>query len=125
MVNSPARYDIGTPGRSSEMEDEVGIEDGPARASALRFFTLERNPATQRDVEDEDDTMGDHNKHLRVTDDDDTMDSIGKMDDDDRRILTAAISEVDIVEVYSPVRVAAVAAKFGFTPGTSFDLTNG
>ena len=53
------------------------------------------------------------------------MDSIGMMDEDDKRILTAAISGVDITEIYSPVRVAAVAAKFGLTPGTSFDLTNG
>ena len=30
VANSPAKYDIGTPGRSSEMEDKVGIEDGPA-----------------------------------------------------------------------------------------------
>ena len=53
------------------------------------------------------------------------MDSIGTMNEDDKRILTAAISVVDITEAYSPVRVAAVAAKFGLTPGASFDLTNG
>ena len=55
---SPVRHDIGTPGRSDQMEDEVGIEDGPARASDLRLFTPERNTATNRGVEDEDDTMG-------------------------------------------------------------------
>ena len=85
---------------------------------------LELNPATKRDVEDEDDTMGEHNKHRRVAEDD-SRDSIGMMDKDDQRTLTAAISGVDITEVYSPVRVAAVAAKFGLTPGTSFDLKNG
>ena len=53
------------------------------------------------------------------------MDSIGKMEEDDRRILTAAISGVDITEVYSPATVAAVAAKFDLNPGTSFDLKNG
>ena len=53
------------------------------------------------------------------------MDSIGMTDKDDKRILTAAISGVDITEIYSLVRVAAVAAKFGLTPGTSFDLANG
>ena len=36
-----------------------------------------------------------------------------------------AISGVDITELYSLVRVAAVATRFGLTPGTSFDLTNG
>jgi hypothetical protein len=32
---------------------------------------------------------------------------------------------VDMTEVYSPVRVAAVAGRFGLKAGTSFDLTNG
>ena len=85
VANSPARYDFGTPSRSSEMEDEVGIEDGPARASDLRLFTPGRNPDTKSNVEDEDDTMGKHNKHRRVTGDD-TMESIGKMNEDDKRI---------------------------------------
>ena len=58
VADSPAKYDIGTPGRSSETEDEVGIEDGPARASGLRFSTPERNHSTKRDVNAEDDTMG-------------------------------------------------------------------
>ena len=44
----------------------------------------------KREVEDEDDTMGEHNKHRRVTGDD-SMDSISKMNEDDKRILTAAI----------------------------------
>ena len=47
------------------------------------------------------------------------------MSKDESWILNAAIFGVDITEVYSPVPVAAVAAKFGLTPGTSFDLTNG
>ena len=58
VADSPAKYDIGTPGRNIEMEDEAGIEDGPARSSDRRFSTPERNPATKRDAEDEDDTMG-------------------------------------------------------------------
>ena len=37
VADSPAKYDIGTPGRNIEMEDEVGIEDGPARSSDLCF----------------------------------------------------------------------------------------
>ena len=124
VAESPARYDIGTPGRGSGMEDEVGIEDGPVRPTDQRFTTPEQNPATKRDVEDEDDTMGEHNKRRRVTGDD-SMDSTGKMNEDYKRILMAAISGVDITEVYSPIRVAAVASKFGLAPGASFDLTNG
>ena len=68
--------------------------------------------------------MGKHNKHRRVTEDL-IMDSIGKVDKDDKRISTAATSGVDITEVYSPVRVVAMAAKIGLTPGTSFDLASG
>ena len=37
VANSPARYDSGTPGCNIEMEDKVGIEDWPVRASDLRF----------------------------------------------------------------------------------------
>ena len=39
--------------------------------------------------------------------------------------MASAILGVDVTEIYSPVRVAAVAAKFGMKPGSSFDLTNG
>ena len=35
LPNSPAKYDIGTPGRIIEMEDSIAIEDGPARALDL------------------------------------------------------------------------------------------
>ena len=55
VAETLARYDTGTPGRGSEMEDEVGIEDRPVRPTDRRFTTPERNPATKRDVEDEDD----------------------------------------------------------------------
>ena len=88
---------------------------------SLRLSGTQLRNAT---LEEEGDTMGEHNKHRRAAQDD-TMDSISKMDEDDKQRLTAAISGVDITEVYSPVRVAAVAAKFGLTPGTSFDVTNG
>ena len=43
----------------------------------------------------------------------------------DRHILRSVILGVDLTEIYSPVRVAAVASKFGLRAGTSFDLTNG
>ena len=47
------------------------------------------------------------------------------MSEVDRHILHGAILGVDLTEVYSPVRVAAVASKFRLRGGTSFDLTNG
>ena len=43
----------------------------------------------------------------------------------DRKILASVLLSVDITEVYSPTRVNQVAAKFGLTPGSSLDLTNG
>ena len=43
----------------------------------------------------------------------------------DRKILAAAILGVDISDVYSPERVAKVAAKIGLRAGSSFDLTSG
>ena len=43
----------------------------------------------------------------------------------DRIILAMAVRGVDITEVYSPERVAKACAKFGLTPGTSMDFTNG
>ena len=119
--SSPVRHDIGTPGRSDQMEDEVGIEDGPTRASDLRCSTPEGNPAMKRDVEDEDDTVGEDHTHPRVTAND-AIDSIDTMNEDERQILNAAIFGVDITEVYSPVRVAAVAGKFGLSPGMFFRL---
>ena len=63
-------------------------------------------------------------KHRHVTGND-SMDSIGTMNQDESWILSAAISGVDATEFFSPVRVAAVAAKFGLSPGKSFDLRNG
>ena len=39
--------------------------------------------------------------------------------------MAAAILGVDIIEAYSPERVAKVAAKFGFRAGSSFYLSNG
>ena len=50
------------------------------------------------------------------------MDEISKSEE--QRIIYPGIWGTDITEVYSPVRVAAVAAKYGLRPGSSFDLTN-
>ena len=54
--------------------------------------------------------------------DDDMLDSMNEID---RKFLAAPILGVDITEVYSPERVAKVAARFGLRAGSSFDLTNG
>ena len=43
----------------------------------------------------------------------------------DPYILPSAILVVDVTEVYSPVRVNAVAARFCLTAGSSMDFTNG
>ena len=50
------------------------------------------------------------------------LDGLGKID---RKILSAAILDVDITEVHSPERVARIAKKFGLVAGSSMDLTNG
>ena len=46
-------------------------------------------------------------------------------DDEDKRIVASVILGVDITEVYSPERVNQVAKRWGLTPGSSLDLTNG
>ena len=43
----------------------------------------------------------------------------------ERRIISMALLSVDVTEVYSPERVAAVCSKFGLTQGSSMDLTTG
>ena len=50
------------------------------------------------------------------------MDVVGEVD---QRILAMAIRGVDITEVYSPERVAKTCSRFGLSPGSSMDLTNG
>ena len=47
------------------------------------------------------------------------------LDEIDRKILSAAILNVDITEVHSPERIASIAKKFGLVSGSSLDLTNG
>ena len=63
----------------------------------------------------------------RTDEDSEIMDDggINGLDEIDRKILSAAILNVDITEVYSPERVARIARKFGLVAGSSMDLTNG
>lgn len=56
---------------------------------------------------------------------DDADDAMGELDVVDMRVLASATLGVDITEVFSPVRVDQVAGKFGFSPGSSLDMTNG
>ena len=110
------------------------LEELRDKKSERRARTPERNPPVNRRSEVEDDAMGDENKQRRVQDDatmsavnamGETEDMAEDLDDDDRKILASAILGVDVTEIYSPVRVAAVAAKFGLKQGSSFDLTTG
>ena len=43
----------------------------------------------------------------------------------DQLFIGKALQGPDVLELYSPVRVDVVAAKFGLVPGMSLDLTNG
>ena len=63
----------------------------------------------------------------RTDEDSEIMDDggINGLDEIDRKILSAAIMNVDITEVYSPERVARVERKFEPVAGSSMDLTNG
>ena len=138
--------------RSTGEEDgNTELEDTEPRATDIRLGTPDRAPPTKRVGEAEDEDMGTGAKSRRIDKPDiegmlDSMNcpfdhpgrgcsiplngKVGKVEEDamseeDRNILKSVILGVDITEVYSPVRVAAVAGKFGLTGGTSFDLTNG
>ena len=56
---------------------------------------------------------------MRRIDEDQTMDDI------DAKIVASALRGVDVTEIYSPIRVAETARKYGLVPGTSFDITTG
>ena len=43
----------------------------------------------------------------------------------ERKIVTGIICRVDLTDVYSPVGIAQVCAKFNLVPGTSFGLLTG
>lgn len=99
------------------MTDETEeLEEGPNAISEGRVITPERQRAVKRDVEEQDDSMGEHNK-ARITDMIQPMDSV--VDPVEATIIASAIFNADITEVYCPVWVAAVAAKYGLVPGTA------
>ena len=118
------------------MEHQEELEDQEQDKSERRFRTPERPPPTKRHHETEDDAMGDESKQRRIQDYAD-MSAVGpmgekpwmeydwQMTEDERKIIASAIVGVDITDVYSPVRVGELAAKYGMRPGSSFDLTNG
>ena len=97
--------------------EEFAMEDAPATITERRVKTPERAPPTKRTADAEDVGMGVTNEFKsRKTssgDDGDAMvGSVCDMDDVDARILSSVILGVDLTEVYSPVRIAAVAATF-------------
>ena len=65
---------------------------------------------------------GEHVAGVFMDEPDDDMSDLHSVD---KRILASVILGVDLTEVFSPVRVNQVAAKFGLNPGSSLDLTNG
>ena len=102
------------------------MEEALIQASERRFATPERAPPAKRRVELDDDGMGvgDGTKS-RLLPNEAMIDSTNRMSDEDARILSSVVVGVDLAELCSPIRVAAVAAKLGLTAGTSFDFTNG
>ena len=58
MRDSRALFCIGAPSHSGQIEDDIGLVFKPARASDMRLARPERKPATTRDVEEEDDGIG-------------------------------------------------------------------
>ena len=113
------------------VDEEVKLEDNQLETSDVRFKTPERAPAVKRHhfigtPDDDMDDDVDHSKVRRLSRDEDMgASSIKTMNEDDRRILASAILGVDVTEIYSPERIAKVAAEFGLVQGSSMDLTNG
>ena len=126
VIGSPNK-NIGADTSMEEYGEEFDWSEAPVHGTEGRVQTPERNPPTKRDVDNDDDDMGEHRKARRLSEDENmlSVDQTDVMSEEERKILAAIIMGVDIVEVYSPVRVAAVAARFGLTAGSSFDLTNG
>ena len=50
---------------------------------------------------------------------------IDSLNSEDLNVLDKIVKGVDIMEVYSPERVAKLVVKFGLVAGASLDLTNG
>ena len=127
-TREPEGYVISTPtgGDDSLMNEEEVLEERGELKTDLRVGTPERKPAIKRNAETEDDAMGEEIKVRRMNDDE-AMDSIKKKaaEMEEAKIIKAVILGVDITEMYSPVRIAGIAAKYGLVQGTSFDLTNG
>ena len=109
----------------SPAKNDVELEDMSVPGRDIRLPSPVRTPATKRVVEHEDENMSvtieNKSRKLEVQVDS-SMDSLTP---EDRRIASLAILGVDVTELFSPERVASVAAKFGLVQGSSFYLTNG
>lgn len=97
------RQKISTPEQSRTMDARSPSDDGMEQGTspATRWW---RDDDVPREI-------GDANMDL--------------LDEVDKNILASIILGVDICEVFSPERVNAMVRKFGLTPGSSLDLTNG
>ena len=143
------RSEVSESRRDEPIPEPALLEQAPSDPSERRFRTPDRVPAVKRrpmedgdaehlrrriatpGSEDMDDGLVDdrdsplaqwYNGTQPSGDPDQTM---SFLDETDRKILASVILNVDITEVYSPVRVNRVAAKFGLCAGSSMDLTTG
>ena len=102
---------------------ELGDNRGTTRD--IRLPSPERAPAVKRVVESDDlmmDVPAENKSRRDEVQADSAMDSLTSIE---RHIVSLVVMGVDVTEIFSPERVAGVAAKFGLIPGSSFDLTNG
>ena len=136
--NVEHEVDQGTaPDRKMENEDDVAellgnFDDAPelsGEGADTDHFDMSPRSSFKRRNDDDDMEDGSQDKRLRPrsptvsyrTDEDSViMDDVGLngLDEIDRKILSAAILNVDITEVYSPERVARIATKFGLVAGS-------
>ena len=123
-----------------DMEDCVELESRPAGAADVRFPLSHRAPARTRRHEHigpEGTKAPESPEHKRTrrpepssptatyrsdVEVDQNMDLFIEMD---RHILASVLLDVDVTEVFSPIRVNELVAKFGLVFGSSLDLTNG
>ena len=127
--------DEDAPGDQAEVDIPIELEDAKSKPSDRRCSTPECAPATCRNAEEEGQVL--HPKTRRLSDD--AMDTGAENNDaskamgvevdtlspGDLSVLDKSAKGVDIMDIYSPKRVAELAVMFGHVAGPSFDLSNG
>ena len=113
----------------ADVEDGVELESGPAGETDVGLLLAHRAPASTRRHELlRTGRRDDRNHRHRRKPTEAMLNSIRTWTCSpklDRKILASVLMNVDVTEVYSPIRVSELAAKFGLVPGSSLDLTNG